>query len=147
MLATEAVLSEVEVKRLLPRVRTSKFTIEEFDPRRIVESLVREAGVDRATAEDIAMEVAELIGRAGLKFLSGPLIRELVNYALLERGLEEARKRYTRVGMPIYDVDELLKRGLNENANLMVNPESIHKWAADRLFIEHALLTLSLIHI
>jgi len=142
VLAGQAVLSEVEVKRLLPRVRTSKLTIEEFDPQRIVRSLVREAGVDRATAEDVAREVADLVARAGLKFLSGPLIRELVNYALLERGLEEARKRYTRVGMPVHDVEELLRRGLNENANQMVNPESIHKWAADRLFIEHALLTM-----
>ncbi|HDJ26045.1 MAG TPA: anaerobic ribonucleoside-triphosphate reductase [Candidatus Bathyarchaeota archaeon] len=141
-LSLEKSLNEVELKRLLPKVRTSKLTMEEFDPRKIAESLVREAGLDRRTAEEVAAEVMELVIRAKLRFLSAPLIRELVNYALLERGLEEARKRYTRVGMPVYDVDRLLDTGINENANLMVNPESIHKWAADRLFIEHALLTM-----
>ncbi len=142
VIAGQKALTEVELKRLMPKVRTSRLTMEEFDPRKIADSLVKEASLDRRTAEEIAAEVSDIIARARLKFLSAPLIRELVNYALLERGLEEARKRYTRVGMPIYDVEKLLARGLNENANLMVNPESIHKWAADRLFMEHALLTM-----
>ena len=142
VLAGQKAIADVELKRLMPKVRTSRLTMEDFDPRKIVDSLVREAGLDVRTAEEIAREIADIIARARLKFLSAPLIRELVNYALLERGLEEARKRYTRVGMPIYDVERLLEHGLNENANLAVNPESIHKWAADRLFIEHALLTM-----
>ena len=140
-------LTEVDLKRLMPKVRTSRLTMEEFDPEKIADSLVREVGLARWVAEEVAREVADIIARARLRFLSAPLIRELVNYVLLAHGLEEARMRYTRVGMPIYDVDALLQKGLSENANLMVNPESIHKWAADRLFIEHALLTLSLIHI
>jgi len=44
----------------------------------------------------------------GIRTLTAPLIRELVDARLLEHGLEGARRLHTRLGMPLYDVEQLL---------------------------------------
>ncbi|HDI42325.1 MAG TPA: anaerobic ribonucleoside-triphosphate reductase, partial [Candidatus Bathyarchaeota archaeon] len=125
-----------------PRVRTSRLRFEDFDPSRIEESLIREVGMSRELAAEVARVAAERIARLRPSFLSAPLIREVVNVVLLEMGLEDARRRYTRVGMPVYDVARLITWGDKENANLQHQPETIHKLAADQTFIEYALLTM-----
>ena len=132
----------IDSLRCSPRVRTSRLHFEEFNPEKIEESLVREVGLPREKAAEVAHVVAERIGRLRPSFLSAPLIREIVNVVLIEMGLEEARRRYTRVGMPVYDVTNLITHGDKENANLQHQPETIHKLAADRTFIEYALLTM-----
>ena len=91
-------------------VRTSRLAIEEFDRSKIAESLVREAGVPVELATRIAREAEERLLMMRVKYLTAPLIREVVNAILLEKGLEEYRHRMTRVGMPVYDVSELLAR-------------------------------------
>jgi len=128
----------------LPRVRTSRKRIEPYDESRIVASLQHEAGLDPETARRIAQSVTRRIRAMKLTFVSAPLIREIVNVVLLEEGLEDARRRYTRVGMPVYDVNQLITYGDRENANLQHNPETIHKLVADRAFDEYALLMLPL---
>ena len=89
-------------------VRTSRLAIEEFDRSKIVESLVREADVPVELAEDIAKEAEERLVMMRVRYLTAPLIREVVNAILLERGLEEYRHKMTRVGMPVYDTSVLL---------------------------------------
>ncbi len=121
-------------------VRTSRNEIEPFDRTKIVESLVKETGVPRNTAEEIALEVERGIKSLNLEFVSAPLIREIVNVKLIERGLESERAKYTRLGMPVYDVTQLIERGSKENANLQHNPETIHKLVADNVMKEYALL-------
>jgi ribonucleoside-triphosphate reductase len=123
-------------------VRTSRNEIELFDRKKIVESLIREAGVDRKIAEEIAVDVENGIRMLDLEFISAPLIREIVNVKLLEMGLENERKSYTRLGLPVYDVTSLIERGSNENANLQHNPETIHKLVADCVMKEYALLRI-----
>ena len=130
----------VDSLKYFPRVRTSKIEFEDFNPEEIKVSLVREAGLSEETAEKIAMEVSDRIYKLGLKFLSAPLIRELVCFALLEHNYEHARAQYTRLGLPLYDVDKLIRTGDRENANLQHNPETIHKLAADAVFDQYALL-------
>ncbi len=123
-------------------IRTSKNEIEPFDRRKIVESLIREVNLPKNIAEEIAIEVEAGIKSLNLEFVSAPLIREIVNVKLLERGLEEERKLYTRLGMPVYDVTNLIENGSKENANLQHNPETIHKLVADRVMKEYALLNV-----
>ncbi len=89
-------------------VRTSEETISDWDRSKIVDALIRETMVDRDTAFVISRGVEELIMRSGIKVVTAPLIRELVNAKLIEKGLESARKMHTRLGMPIYDVDSLI---------------------------------------
>ncbi len=119
-------------------VRTSRNEIEPFDRNKIVESLVRETGISRKVAEEIALEVEKVVRT--FDFVSAPLIREIVNVKLIERGFEEERAKYTRLGMPVYDVSLLIERGSRENANLQHNPETIHKLVADSVMKEYALL-------
>jgi len=126
-------------------VRKSKGTVESFDRQKIVESLVDEAKVDRSIAMEIAVEVEIEIRHMDLEFVSAPLIREIVNAKLLEYGLEDARKVYTRVGLPVADVERMIA-GVHwyskENANLQRNPETIHKLLADSVIREHTLLKI-----
>ncbi|MEM2850285.1 MAG: anaerobic ribonucleoside-triphosphate reductase [Candidatus Bathyarchaeia archaeon] len=126
-------------------VRKSKGTVEPFDRQKIVESLVDEANVDRRIAMEIASEVEIEIRHMDLEFISAPLIREIVNAKLLEYGLEDARKVYTRVGLPVADVERMIA-GVHwyskENANLQRNPETIHKLLADSVIREHTLLKI-----
>ncbi len=136
---------EEKVDRKFLTVRTSRNTLESFDRSKIVESLVKETGLDRKIAEEIAKEVEEFV--KGLKFISAPLIREIVNVKLLERGLEEARRDYTRLGLPVYDVTNIIEKGIRENANLQHNPETIHKHVADWVMKEYALLKALPLHL
>ncbi|MFH0848386.1 MAG: anaerobic ribonucleoside-triphosphate reductase [archaeon] len=126
--------------RYFPPVRTSKIEFQDFNPSRIKASLMRETGLNQDMAEKISLDVARKINKMGLSFLSSPLIRELVCVTLLEEGLETERARYTRLGLPVFDVTSMVARGDNENANLQHNPETIHKLAADSVFSQYALL-------
>lgn len=124
-------------------VRTSKGIIEPFNHQRITSSLVSEAGLDKEVSEEIAVEVEIEIRHMDLEFVSAPLIRELVNVKLLERSLEDARKVYTRVGLPVADVEKMISGRhwySKENANLQQNPETIHKLIADNVIREYAML-------
>jgi ribonucleoside-triphosphate reductase len=122
------------------RVRTSDNTIESFDRKKITKSLLQETRIPKEVAENVAREAENELRRLKLDFISGPLIREIVNVKLLEHGLEEARADYTRLGMPVYDATRLIQMGSQENANLQHNPETIHKLMADNIFREYALL-------
>ncbi len=126
----------------LPDVRKTAQDIQEFDDRRIIESLMKEANLDRVTATKVANVVTRKIYSSQISWLSGPLIREICCATLAQMGLDEARRDYTRIGLPIYDYDEYLRHGYKENANQYRNPESVHAWVADRVTIEYSLLKL-----
>jgi len=124
-------------------VRTSKGMLEPFDTERIAKSLELEVGLVAPTSTEIAKEVEIEIRHLDLDFVSAPLIREIVNVKLLERGLEEERKNYTRVGLPVLDVDRMVAGKhwySKENANLQQNPETVHKLIADSVIREYTLL-------
>jgi ribonucleoside-triphosphate reductase (formate) len=98
----------IAVKRGRMFVRTSRMTIEEFDRTRIARSLVTEAGMPQTLADEIAAEAEDRLLKFGIIYLSGPLVRELVNVILIERKLEEYRHKLTRLGLPVNDVTVLL---------------------------------------
>ncbi|MEM4734140.1 MAG: anaerobic ribonucleoside-triphosphate reductase [Candidatus Thorarchaeota archaeon] len=131
-------------EKKLPQVRTTSSTMEPFDSSRIVGSLVRETGMSETIARTVALKVMDRIAASGIKFLSGPLIREMCNSVLAEMGLEAERIRYTRVGIPIYDLNQLISSpGLfTSNANLMRNPETIAKLVHDQVMEQHCYLTI-----
>ncbi|MHA1606520.1 MAG: anaerobic ribonucleoside-triphosphate reductase [Candidatus Freyarchaeota archaeon] len=129
---------------ILPPVRTNRGMIEKFDVRKIIDSLVREAEVSRDVATEVAKNVVKRIISSNIRWLSGPMIREMCCSVLAEMGLVEARKKYTRIGIPIYDLNEMIINPLRHtwNANLQVNPETIAKVVYDRVMTEHTFLTL-----
>jgi anaerobic ribonucleoside-triphosphate reductase len=83
-------------ERKMPKVRTTSSTMETFDANKIIESLILEARLSHADAQLVAVKVMDRIVASGIKFLSGPLIREMCNSVLAELGFEKERILYTR---------------------------------------------------
>jgi ribonucleoside-triphosphate reductase len=121
-------------------VRTSKEDLSGWDRQKIVEALKREADLDAETAEAISLEVQDIITSSKIKYITAPLVRELVDSKLIERGLEEARKKHTRLGVPLYDVDQLILHPNKENANVPHGPEATNLTLAEGIKKEYALL-------
>lgn len=113
-------------------VRTSSQKMEEFDPSKIVQSLVKEAGMPLELAQRIASEAESRIYKFQTSFLTASLIRELVNSILIEQGYEQYWRMLTRVGMPVYDVAEILeKAGSHQRTQ-----EDIIYYTAGKVFSE-----------
>ena len=123
-------------------VRTSAETLSDWNRQRIVEALQRETTIDPDTAERISREVEETILASRISLVTAPLIRELVDAKLIEHGLEEVRKMHTRLGVPLYDVDQLILHPNRENANVPHGPEATNLTLAERIKKEYALLNV-----
>ena len=119
-------------------VRTSRLAIEEFDRNKIVESLIKEANVPVFQAQKIARETEKRLREFKTKYLTAPLIREMVNAILVEKGLEEYRHKLTRLGLPVFDVNQLIK----STGTTRKGVEAIHKSAADAVMEEYTLLNV-----
>ncbi|HOJ43608.1 MAG TPA: hypothetical protein PK800_05775, partial [Syntrophorhabdaceae bacterium] len=63
-------------------VRTSEETISDWNREKIVSALIRETLIDDKTAQEISEEVEQTIRKAGVKMVTAPLIREVVNAKL-----------------------------------------------------------------
>jgi len=140
---------------VLPKVRTSSGHMLEWDREKIVQQIIKETklvetfyggkGAEEELARQIALEVEQRILSMGLKSLSGPLIREVLNITLLEHDLVTYRNVLTRVGTPVYDAHLIdVGRGFeaHDNANLQENAETSHKKKADKISKEQYLLQL-----
>jgi len=55
-------------------------------------------------AQRMAKEAEKLLQKSKIKYLTSPLIREVVNAILIEKGQEEYRHKLTRLGMPVHEV-------------------------------------------
>ncbi|TFG15841.1 MAG: anaerobic ribonucleoside-triphosphate reductase [Promethearchaeota archaeon] len=135
-------LRERFLQTLFPRVFRTEGDVVPFDPLKIEESIIKETGLGKDAAHQITELTVRRIISSGIKFLSGPHIREIVCSILSEEHYEEERKIYTRIGMPLMDYEAILEEGVDENANQDMNPESIHHWAANRISDEYALLRI-----
>ncbi|WP_409201102.1 anaerobic ribonucleoside-triphosphate reductase [Methanobrevibacter sp. DSM 116169] len=124
------------------KVRTSRDTIEAFDMSKIANTLVEETGASQETAFEIATDVWKELKKLNVEYLTAPMIREIVNTKLVEYGLEDLRSRYTRLGIPVYNITSLIENGNRDNANMIHNPESIHKYVADEALKQYALLKM-----
>jgi ribonucleoside-triphosphate reductase len=104
-------------------VRTSHDSIEEFNSDKIIQSLVREGSLPLELSQKITEEVENRIYKFQTTYLTGSLIREMVNNVLLEHGHEEYRNKLARLGMPVFDVQEMF-----------TNVENIRNGVEDILF-------------
>jgi len=136
------VKEEFETTDMALFVRTSDESMHGWERQRIVDALIRETYVDLDTAKEVAREVEEIIATSKIKMITAPLIRELVDTKLVERGLEQARRMHTRLGMPLYDVDQLILHPNKENANVPHGPEATNLTLAERIKKEYALLSV-----
>ncbi len=123
-------------------VRTSGEDIAGWQRQKIVDALIRETNVDIDTAKEISRDVERQIITSGIDYLTAPLIRELVDAKLLERGLEGATKMHARIGFPLYDVGQLLLYRNKENANVPHSPEGTNLTLAEGIKKEYAILAV-----
>ncbi|MBD3388712.1 MAG: hypothetical protein GF416_06560 [Candidatus Altiarchaeales archaeon] len=132
--------AERYVYRSNMQVRTSSTSLDNFEIEKIINSLSEETRVDQSFAKKIAKQVEKELGRMRLNYVTAPLIREIVNVKLLEHGMESVRARYTRLGMPVYDVKRLLESGSRDIAQY--SPEAVHKLMSDQIAREYALINV-----
>ena len=118
-------------------VRTSRYSIESFNREKITQSLINEAGVPEEIAEGVAKEVEERLLKMKVKYLTAPLIREFVNAILIEKGMEDYRHTLTRLGLPVYDVTELIEKQPTGTYN---DPEIVHSKSGDSVLEQYMLL-------
>ena len=119
-------------------VRTSHDSIEEFNTQKIIQSLVREGSLPLELAQKITEEVENRIYKYQTAYLTGSLIRELVNSVLLEHGHEEYRHKLARVGLPTFEVQEMISNA--ENADNGV--EGLLFKTGQIVFAEHLLTSI-----
>ncbi|MEM2105391.1 MAG: anaerobic ribonucleoside-triphosphate reductase [Candidatus Bathyarchaeia archaeon] len=133
------VAERIEKRAIKPRgliVRTSRLALEEFDANKIANSLVKEAKMPDDLAQRIAKEAEKRLLKSKAKYLTAPLVREFVNAILIEKGLEEYRHRLTRLGLPVYDVTNLIE----SKSKSSQKTTSIHESAGEVIFEEYMLL-------
>ncbi len=126
------------LKRKKMLVRTSRLAMEEFDRNKITESLVKEANVPIDLAQKISRETEKRLSEFKTKYLTAPLIREIVNAILIEKGLEEYRHKLTRLGLPVHDVTQLI-RSIGAQS---LGVEAVHRAAGDAVLEEYTLLNV-----
>jgi anaerobic ribonucleoside-triphosphate reductase len=135
------VADKIEKRAYKPKgmlVRTSKFSLEEFDANKIASSLVREAKMPAELAHKVAKEAEKRLLKAKTRYLTAPLVREIVNAILIEKGLEEYRHKLTRLGLPVHDVTMLIE--LKTKSSL--GAASINEMAGETVLREYTLLNV-----
>ncbi len=134
------VADRVEKKAVKPKgmlVRTSHFTLEEFDANKIAHSLIKEAKMPADLAQKTSKETEKLLLKAKTKYVTAPLIREIVNVILIEKGLEEYRHKLTRLGLPVHEVTALI-----EATDSIEDSETLLSTAGKTIFREYTLLNV-----
>jgi ribonucleoside-triphosphate reductase len=152
---TEGVSSSMAITEALPAVRNTDGFKTEWNRTKIINMIVKETKLceifyskPAATyeeAEAIARETENIVLKMRRDFLSGPLIREIVNTVLIERGHPEWRNCMTRVGVSVHDafqIDSGYGFEAKDNANQLDNAETSHKRKADKLSKEQNLLLI-----
>jgi len=119
-------------------VRTSRFAPEEFDANKIANSLIKETKMPAELAQKVAKEAEKWLLKSKTKYLTAPLVREVANAILIEKGLEEYRHKLTRLGLPVYDVTTLI----DTKSKTSEGSASIHETAGETVLKEYILLNV-----
>ncbi|MBM4053872.1 MAG: anaerobic ribonucleoside-triphosphate reductase [Planctomycetes bacterium] len=111
-----------------------------WDKRKVAVALEKEADLAGDVADEIASVVEQRVFSSGLNRISTSLIRELVDNELFERGYGKKLGKQTVLGMPKYDLDELIMSKNKENSNIATNnPEAINLAIAENTLKQYAL--------
>ena len=120
-------------------VKSSSDDIQKWDKSKIYDALVRETDIAPDAARVVAVEVEKMILNSNIQMITAPLVRELTNAKLIEYGLEHIRRQHTRLGVPIYDAENIIIYPNKENANVPHNPEATNLTLAENIKKEYAL--------
>lgn len=118
---------------------TSQEEINLWDKQKIVDSIILEAGAAPDLAYEIADGVEKSLIATGQTRVTTSLIRELVDLELMERGLSHMLERHSKLGLPMFDVENIITQPNRENSNTTHNPESINLTIAESVLKQYAL--------
>lgn len=111
-----------------------------FDKNKIIESLIKEVGIDEDIANNIANNVENKILKSDTKEISVSLVRELVDNELFLSGFNAKLKKHKTIGIPTFNLEELIFSKTNENSNLSSNnPEAINMAISENVMKQYAL--------
>ncbi|HUW22317.1 MAG TPA: anaerobic ribonucleoside-triphosphate reductase [Candidatus Bathyarchaeia archaeon] len=129
-----------EVLDRVMNVRTSEDELRKWDHQAIIRSLKTELGPVDGLWEEIAKKIELDLNRMGVETITAPLIRELVCVELLRRGMEKEYKKYQRLGVPIYDVDNIIfTHNTARSSNNPHTPETTNLTLAESIKKDYAL--------
>jgi len=112
----------------------------DWSKQKIVKALMVEAQLDVETAQEIASAVEKKVFGSGMRRISTSLIRELVDNELFERGFGATLEKQAAIGIPKYDLDQLIYSKSKENSNITANnPEAINLAIAENTLKQYAL--------
>jgi len=125
------------------RVRVSPGTrdeVSDWDREKIILALEIEAQLESEVAREIAHAVEQKILASGMTQVSTSLVRELVDNELLTRGLSSKLERQALIGIPKFDLDQILfARGKANHKVVTNNPEAINLAIAEHCLRQYAL--------
>ena len=111
-----------------------------WDKEKIIAALMKETNINKNEAEDIANSVEKKVFSSGIKTISVSLIRELVNNELFTRGLNKKLEKQEILGMPVFNVSQVIFTKTNENSNITSNnPEAVNLAIAENTLKQYAL--------
>ncbi len=104
-------------------IRTSHSTLEEFEVNKIANSLIKEAKMPSELAQKTAKDAERLLLKSRIRYLTAPLVREVVNTILVEKGFEDYRHKLTRLGMPVHEVGAMIeaKGEIQDSASILLD--------------------------
>lgn len=111
--------------------------VESWDKGRIVWTLQTEADVDPTTAREIAARIERKLLACELHRIPVGIIRELIDYELMELGLYRALHRRRFLGVPTHAIEQLLrKRPVTDphQLHVQVGREIMQQFAMQEVF-------------
>ena len=113
-----------------------------FKPRIISQTIISETNVDEDVANKIQRRVSEKIyklKKEGMDEISTTDLRAEVSSHLLKEKEFDAVEKNRTLGMTVYEFEDLIEHGCNDNANIGYSPEMITKYAYDSIAKQYAL--------
>ena len=132
------------VNEILPEVRTSHMNVEPFDSKKIIESLMRETGINRDVANEVTKNTLIKIIQTNVSILSTASIREICSLVLTEMGFEKAQNLYS-MNKKIKTINKIVNDYLsigfhqNDNANMVRHVSGLFNWVTQYNMKKHAL--------
>ena len=119
---------------------SSRDEIMTWERTHIAQALVKEAGIPQDVAEEIAKAVEQKVFQSGMEQISTSLIRELADNELFKRHYKTKLAKQVIIGMPTYDLEQLVYNKSNENSNIAANnPEAVNLSIAENILKQFAL--------
>jgi ribonucleoside-triphosphate reductase (formate) len=115
----------------------SKEEILEYDKQKIVDSLMRETGMARSTASQIASKVDKEIKSQNYNTVSTSYIRELIQLELRRRGFTKKVEEYDNIIFPIYNIENIIESSTNgkpKEINATISSYVLRDFSLKRVF-------------